>query len=807
MTKIFLFTLLLTAAAGIDVFGAGGSLGGRIIDDSNGSVLVSASVALHKSSDSTLVKGVYSGNNGEFIFEALDYGKYYLKVTYIGYKYNNGREYEIKASGPDIDCGDIKLTAEFINTSELNVTAQKELVEYNFDKKVINVERSMITAGGTAVDVLRNAPSVSVDMDGNVSLRGSSNLRIFIDGKPSSRAASGSALLELIPAESIERIELITNPSARYEAEGSSGIINIVMKKQKSGGTNGAITVNAGTGDKYGANASINSYIGSVNLYANYSYRDDRRRGTGMSDRQVFSGDTINSLLMNRTRTMDMVSHQFNPGIEFNFLGNNNIAFNLNYNYSDRKHYSFINYNESYNYLTDQLLYRNNITEPNYDNSLDMNLNYRHTFEKRGHELSAAAMYSYSLDDESTDSYLYYPDAEGYTPRRWITLTDEIVETAMFQVDYAEPLDYGIKYETGYKTTIRSFDNKFNYLNTDLLTGAKTEDLSKKNKFLFDEQVHSLYAILQDSLADFRIQGGLRYEYTVIDGNQQITGEQFGRSYGDLFPSIHLSYSLTNINKAFLSYSKRINRPRSHALDPIIDYSDSLNLRHGNPGLKPEYIDAIEFGMENNFDFAGLNFTFFYRQTTDMMAMYQKSLGNNIFEIYQLNIAKGVNYGMEFSISKSFGLWLRLNGDFSLFRNEITGATPDMVVDNESFNWTARINTNIMLSRGLAFQVMANYSSPTATAQGTREEMFGIDLGGKLDLFDKQLQVFTRISDIFNTQRFRFSNNGAGFISLNEFKRESRVFVLGLTYKLNGNGFSERKKDRQQQPMQDDFGE
>lgn len=801
----FLILLLLINIAGMKVFGADGNIVGRVIDNESGNPLVSASVTLHKSADSSLVTGQYTKNDGSFVFGGINYGKYFLKITYVGYKNNELSEYEISTSNTKADCGDIRLAAENIKTSELNVTAQKEFVEYNFDKKVINVERSMITAGGTATDILRNTPSVAVDPDGNVSLRGSGNLQIQIDGKPNSRAMSGSAMLDMIPAESIERIEIITNPSARYEAEGSTGIINIVMKKEITNGASGMFTVNAGSGDKYGANANINTYWGGVNIFLNYSYRDDRRTGSGSSNRRLFSGDTAKTLDMSRTRSMDMVSHQINPGIEFKFWGDNNLAFSMSYNYSDRKHFSIVSYNENANFLAAPLLYNNDIAEPNYDNSLDLNLSFRHTFPKRGHELNASAMYSYSGDDESTDSYLYYSSTGDYSPRRWITKTDEKVRTTILQIDYAEPLDNGIKYETGYKTTIRNFDNRFNYTNIDLLSGISNEDLFKKNNFLFEEQVHSLYAILQDSLAEFRIQGGLRYEYTMIDGNQLITGENFDRQYGSLFPSVHLSYAITDINKAFLSYSRRINRPRNHALDPIVDYSDSLNLRHGNPNLKPEYIDAIEFGMENNFSFAGFNYTLFYRKTKDMMAFYQKSLGNNIFDMTQLNIAEGINYGMEFNVSKAFSKWLRLNGDFSLFKNIISGATPDMVVDNESFNWTARINSNISFSGDLSLQIMANYSSPSATAQGTREEMFNIDLGARLDLFDKKLQVFSRLSDVFDTQRHRFNNTGVGFISMNEFKRESRVFVLGITYKLNSNGLPEKKKERQ--PMQDDFME
>jgi outer membrane receptor protein involved in Fe transport len=790
----------------LDLFGAGGSISGQALDSQTGNPLISASVALHKSADSSLVTGLYTKENGKFIFDNLAYGKYYIKVSYVGYGDGLSNELVLTPANTDINSGNIKLVPEYVNTSELNVTARKEFVEYNFDKKVINVERSMVAAGGSATDVLRNTPSVAVDVDGNVSLRGSGSIQILIDGKPSSRAQSGSTMLDMIPAESIDKIEIITNPSARYEAEGSTGIINIVMKKEKALGTNGIFTVNAGTGDKYGANANINTGLGGVNLYFNYSLRDDRRSGSGLSSRVLYSGDTTTTLLSNSSRSTDMLSHQINPGFEFNFWDNNQISFNANYNYSDRTHYNNVNYNQSENYQASPLLYFNNIAEPNFDNSLDLNLSYRHTFEKPGHQLNASAMYSYSRDNESTNSYLFYQDNLEYSPRNWITKTKENVSTATFQFDYSLPLEYGIKVETGYKTNFRNFDNSFNYLNADLLKGGTYEDISKKNNFLFEENVHSIYGIIQDSLADFRIQGGLRYEYTIIGGDQLITGEKFDRSYGSLFPSIHLSYTLTDINKAFLSYSRRINRPRSHSLDPIIDYSDSLNLWHGNPNLKPEYIDAIEFGMENNFSFAGINYTLFYRRTTDMMTMFQLSLGNNVFEITRMNIAKGINYGMEFSVFKPVSNWLRFNGDFSFFKNIISGATPDMVIDNESFNWTARINTNINFSQDLSFQVMANYSSPSATAQGTRAESYNIDLGAKLDLFDKKLQVFSRLSDIFNTQSHKFRNNGVDFISISEFRRESRVLVIGLTYKLNGNGMSDKKKDRQQ-PMQDDFME
>ncbi len=776
-----------------------GSISGKITDKESGKPLISASVALHRAGDSTLVTGAITKNDGTFHMNSIGNGNYYLKITYIGYKDRMKQGIVVNASKPDVNLGDIYLIADYVSTSEVSVTAEKEQIAYNFDKKVINVDRSIVAAGGSAVDVLRNTPSVAVDVDGNVSLRGNSNLQIQIDGKSTSLTQLGSAALDMIPAGSIDRIEIITNPSARYEAEGSTGIINIVMKKEKADGVNGVFTVNAGSGDKYGASANVNWLVGDFNIFTNYSYRTNRRSGYGNSTKTIWAGDTTTTLVQDGDRWHNMTSHRINPGIEFSFLDKNRLSFSFSYNYAEREFNSLSRYNQNNNIVQLPLLYNNSNTEPTYDNAYDINLSYNRTFEKKGHELNANAMYSYSNDNEHTDSYLQYLDADPeYLSKKWTTDTDERYKTTTLQVDYIEPFASGIKIEAGYKTTIRDFDNDFYYYNTDISSGIESEDIAKKNKFLFTENVHALYAIFQDSIASFRYQGGLRYEYTAISGNQKVTGETFDRNYGNLFPSVHLSYELTDLHKAFVSYSRRISRPRNHDLDPIVDYSDSLNLRFGNPNLKPEYIDAVEFGLENNFDFISLTSTLFYRKTTDMIAHYQYKISDNVFGNTQLNIASGVNYGLEFTASKKIAPWWRLNGDFSFFNNEITGTVPDMEVDNESFNWTARINSNMFFG-DYSFQIIGEYRSPSATAQGKRFEMFNIDLGAKMDLFDRKLQVFARLSDVFNTRKFKFENNGNGYSSINEMHFESRVFILGLTYKLNANGFMKDKKRMQQQ--------
>lgn len=770
-----------------------GRISGKILDSDTKSPLVRANVSLLDSKDSSVVTGAVTDSKGAFEIENVRGGSYITRINYVGYTPYVSDVIVINKDSREIDLKTIFLKQSSTTTDAVEVVAEKQMMEYSQGKKIFNVDKNIASAGGNAIDIIKNIPSVNVDVDGNISLRGSSNLRVLINGKPTSM--SPQVLMETTPASSIESVEIITNPSAKYDAEGMTGIINLVLKQNKENGLNGIASVNFGTNDKYNFSLNTNYQINDWNIFANYDFGKRNMSATGESTRKSTFDSLATTMVQDINRSRTGMNHNVRTGVEYKISPLDQVTLTLSYRNSDGKRRSRVESNTTL--LADNSLldnsYRKSIEEdegPSYDASL----NYRHNFGTKGHDLTFDAFFSKEDEDEYNDYQQFYmnkinPSLEksSYIDRN---------QNFVIQSDYVLPFGTD-KLEAGFKFGQQKLDIDYSHFNQDSM-GNWTNDVNKSNRFVYDEQIAAFYGIFNGKLSDLSYSIGLRGEYSMINTDLKTTGETNEKTYFDIFPSLSLSYKFSKNDELMVNYSRRINRPRSHSLNPFTDYSDPYTLRSGNPDLDPEYVNAYELSYLKNFSLFSVTPTLFYRKTMDKMTFITELVGQGVMKTTFENLAEGTNYGLELNISYDFVKWMRLSTDFSYYRSEIKGAKASLELENNDYSWTARMNANVFLSKSLSFQLIGNYMGPTVTAQGERYETYFMDLGARYDILDRRASITFRLSDIFDTMSFGGTAFGENFDTRYRMNRESRVAFLGFQYKIN-EGIKQREKRRQQE--------
>ncbi|MFH0894241.1 MAG: TonB-dependent receptor [Bacteroidota bacterium] len=792
-----------------------GKLHGTVLDASTEKPVEFATVALYRRKDSALVTGGTTNAKGKFDIENLPFGRYKVKINFIGYKMHIIDTLTISPKNPDVTLAVVKLKSGISDLNQVEITGEKNMMQVGIDRKVFNVEKSLITQGGSATDVLKTVPAIDVDIDGNVSLRGSGNVTILIDGKPSAMLSGGSTALEQIPASSIENIEVISNPSSKYDPEGMSGIININLKKNKLQGLNGNIQLGTGTttmndgafvlGKKYNGSISLNYRKKWFNVYTTYSYRNNYMPGSGISNRTSWINDTASYLNQNSFNFHENYSHMIKGG--FDFYLNDRTTLGITGVYSMRpetENDSNLYKYSDYNYDITSLYSRNTIGKSE-GNNYDLQANFRHSFKKPQQYLSADAYFSTGDDNETGESFQYYynPDFTllSIEPYKQNTTTYYKSYNTSIQADYSQPTAKG-KFETGFKSQLRHTDTDFKSETWNAEDSLWYSDLLLNNRFKMDEQINATYGTLQHTIKRLGFLLGLRLEQTYRYSELLNTQDKYKTNYFSYFPSVHISYSLGKQKDSLkrksessqelqLSYSRRINRPNTHTLNPFTDYSDPLNQRTGNPNLEPEYINSGEVGYLKRWDKVTLTSSIFYKYTTNMITRYRYFIKNNETTetvsdtsiIMPINANSATSYGMEFIFSMQPKEWWNLSGNFSFFNNAIEGGV-DAVLSNSNSSWSAKLTSNMKLPKGIDLQFMGNYRGPLATLQGIFDPGWSVDGAVKKDFFKNKLSVGLRCSDIFNTRKFRMKFENETYQQDITRRRESRVVFLTLTWKF-----------------------
>ena len=784
---------------------------GTLQDSLTKSGLEFTSVAVLKVRDSAIVGGVLTNGKGHFIIESLKPGKYFLRISAIGYRKMDSKPFMLNPMEPTKDFGIVYVAASQKNLKEVEVTAEKADYVNSLDKKIYNVEKDLISIGGTASDVLRNVPSVNVDIDGKISLRGSENLTILIDGKPSSLGGGDkSSLLQQLPAGSIDQIEIITNPSARYDAEGMAGIINIKTKKDKRSGVNGSVTIGAGTRDKYNAGISLNNRTKKTNLNISYNFREETRTSSGNSTRE----NKIDSLLIPLPPFEESITEGRNKNFNNSFRSSldinlsNNTTLGISGGYSERAETRYelntTTYEDSARAILDGGFYRTTKSD-NSNKNLEGGLDIRHIIPGTKREFSASANYSQSENNDH-DNYLTVDTTYQYSNLN----RDGNFNTLTVQTDYTHPINQNSKFETGAKGTFRTNDNNqkgLKGLNRDEVDSANTDH------FIYKDEITAAYVqfagrapslIKKDKFVE--LQGGVRVENTRIIGNATNDTNDFEQNYTNLFPSAAIKYTVQEKNDFQLVYSKRVNRPNSQNLNPFTDISDIRNVRTGNPQLKPEFIDSYEFNYFRKFKEQSLSATLYYRYTKNLISRFRSIDTTGVSTMKFINYSSSANTGLEIVLKNQFSKAITSTTTFNYFNNKINGENIDAALQSTSNNWTLRTNINIKASKTTSLQITGMYMSQTKTPQGSFKGMSGIDIGARREFLKGKLNLSVNITDIFNTRKMVIHNVGEGFIYDMQRKRESQVGNFTLTYRFGtteANLFQRKKSNRPMEMQMD----
>ncbi len=760
---------------------------GIVLDETSGSHMEFANIAVYSKADSSLVTGGITNENGRFEITGVDYGEYYLEANFIGFGKASVKDVTITSEAPVIDIGRIELRPSTFELGGVNVVADKAQVEFKLDKKVVNVSQVISAVGGTAVDVLENTPSVQVDIEGNVSVRGSSNFTVLIDGRPS--VLSGSDALRQIPASALENIEIITNPSAKYEPDGMAGIINLVTKKNSMNGLSGIVNASLGTRDKYRGDFTLNYRTEKFNFLLGADWRDETNYGSMSSSRETFSNDTTSFLFMDGSRNYNRSGNNLKAGAEW--FASDNTTFGFSAETGKSKNRGFGN-GETRNYTEPESENIFSVTEENSERTSDfysLNFNFQHKFNNEGHKIEGMAFYSgeESEDLEEENEILansQFQKSDQYIERVSALETEEESEFRL-KVDYTNPFSETGRLEAGLLSRIDAEVEGLDFKVFDEETGNWIVNEDYSNITDFRRDIHAVYSTYSNAFGDFEYMAGLRGELTLREiKNTNAASTELNRF--DLFPTFHTSYKLNENNEVMASYSRRINRPSGRDLDPNPNYYNRFTIRIGNPELEPEYTNSYELGAMRRFgegrSYIALDA--FHRVTNNKIESYQ-TLEDDIFYLRSDNFSKDFSTGLEFTGNVSFTEWLLVNASLSMYKYRLTGDLLGENIDRESTNWNGRMNTTLRFSENSRMQLNGFFRGPSVSAQGESKAMFFTNISYRHDFFEKKLSATLSVRDPLGTAKFERESFGEDFSSWFQWKREPRVVMLTLSYRIN----------------------
>lgn len=751
-------------------------ISGKIMDNESQEPVPFAQVALYQQGDQSPYTGGITNDDGTFRLK-VDPGAYELEIVYVGYQ--NKKLDDLSVGNEPVRLGTIQLMPNTQRLQEVVVESQEIRRPVSTDLEGLNIrpDQTISNVGGSLLDVLRNTPSVNVGQDGTVTIRGSSSTNVLIDGRNSVLASD----LEQIPASAIENVKIVNNPNAKYDAEGAGGVINIKLKRGQESGTNGKAELTVGTRYRLNSNLRLSHKTEDFNVYGGYSYRRWPSVGFSRTTRNTFLDDERLEQFNERERNDN--EHTVNIGGDY-FFGKNKISYEGAFNMEEESDFEN-NKTQVFNRLNEDILLqynrRNRETEDNY--SLDNALIYERLFDEEGREFRAVASHSYrdQLENQRINVFNGTIDPVSEDPNgRERSENDEFRQTSILQADYVQPLGDG-KLEAGYKSTFRSFDNDYIYEIQDRSTGEWINQEGVSNRFLYQDQIHALYAIYSRSFSDFDLSVGSRLEQTFVDTKLYNTGEENEQRYLNFFPSLQALYNLDDKNSVKFTYSRRIDRPNGWRLNPFPDIADSLNIRLGNPNLQPEFIHSLELGHMVSFNRADITSNLFFRHV-DGQVDYIVRIEDGISYRSPTNLNTSMTYGFELIGTAQITEWWSFNGSYSIFRTEVDGSNLGADFTNSGYSWNAKVTTDVNLPYGVDFQLTGNYTAPEVEAQGRDLARYYIDLSLQRQFFNDKANVSVSFRDIFDTRNFAGENFGENFTQDFEYKRESQILLVTLGY-------------------------
>lgn len=759
---------------------------GSVIEQSSKQPVIFATIVLLRLPDSTRVGITTTDKKGRFTIDSVAPGNYFLQASFIGFE-------KLDVSPFIIEAGSSKHvipTLEMVNTgrtlADVTVTGRRSMLNTGIDRKVYNVDQDIMSRSGSASDILKNIPSVEVDIDGNVSLRGSSDIMILINGKPSPLMGRTRAeVLQQLPANSIERIEVITNPSARYRPDGTSGILNIVLKKNIRNNFNGTSTLNAGNRKRINGNVILNYKPKKINFFGSYSFRKDSRKRFNDIDRTYLDslGSPESFFKQNTISDAKPFTHIFNGGLDYTINKKN--AVGLSGNYFSRKQVK----NDISSTLRQDKLFRDVSKtsrlrdDPEYEKQKNLTGYFEHDFAKEDRNLRAEFDFSdeKELEDNHYTNIFYFPQAANTFDN---TRISQDTRENQVTIDYSDPLTEDSKLEAGYDGLFNKVDLNFYIEKFDAIQHLFIKDQAKSNQFIYNENIQAVYATYQRGYEKFNYSVGLRSEMAVIKGRLITKDSLVSNNYFKIYPTLHLSYEFKKDHELQLNYSKRVHRPEADEINPFPEYQDSLNLRAGNPKLKPEIIHSVEFGYKWTSKNFSLIPSLYYRFKTNGFTNVIIPLNDSVLLSTIQNLSRDQSAGLEIICSVKAGKWFSSNISSNFFYNRIDAANLGYVKNKAIVSMSVNFNTNMVVTKTTIVQVSANYRSARLTPQGKSYPNFVMNAGMRQDLFKNKLSMTLTVSDIFNSLRQKSEYSIPELYQVTRSRRDGRIFYIGLSYRF-----------------------
>ena len=773
---------------------AGSKLSGTVLDQEE-KALDFATISLLRTRDSSLVRTAVSDLEGKFMIQDIPAGDYILSISMVGFVRKVTESFSINEANPVKIFAPIQVAKDSKMLGEVTIRAIKPFVERKLDRMVVNVENSINSSGSTALEVLQTAPGVSLDQNDNIAMQGKQGVLVMIDGKQTYMSNADVAnMLRNMPASQIETIELITNPSSKYDAAGNSGIINIKTKKSSTVGTNGTFSAGAGYGDNYRANSgiSLNHRNKGINLFGTYNFASMDRGQYMIIDREVSNSNVKTFFGQEGGFLRKNDNNNFKAGIDFFLNKNNTIGVLVN---------GFHNAgNELYNNTT---LIGSSFSKPDSSviaindgnsryRSMAYNLNYKSVLDTSGKELSVDLDYSRYNGNERTlyDNHFINFNGPDKNPTFIKNSTPSLINIKAVKLDYTMPLNKTMKFEAGLKSSIVETDNDFRF--EQLNGGIWENDIRRSNQFVYNENVNAAYMNLNKQFKSASIQIGFRAEQTNSKGNSVTTGKKVDRNYLDLFPSIFLNQSVSKDHDLGLSYSRRIDRPGYDALNPFIFFLDQYTYNQGNPFLNPQYTNNFEFSYNYKKTY---NISMNYSLTNDVIAevLLPDTAKKALFQTNE-NLDKQINYGLTMNAPVSLSKWWSSSNTVMLFY--LGFRAPDLrgqELNNGKVAWQFNSQHKLIISKTLSAEILADYRSALQYSTLNISAQYGIDLGISKSLMNKRMSIKFALSDAFDTRKQNITSAYSGLNYNLMQKNETRIGRVSLSYRF---GKSEIKPER-----------
>ena len=781
------------------------SIYGTILDSESNSPLEYATISVYPPNDSIVKFGGISNANGKFNLE-VSKGKYNIKIEYISFKEKLIKNINVFKS---LDLGAIELVIDQNVLDEVELIGEKTQVEIKLDKTVYNIGKDLTLRGSSVSDVLDNLPSVAVDIDGNVSLRGNQNVRILINGKPSGLVGiSSNDALKQFPSESVEKVEIITSPSARYNAEGTAGIINIVLRKNKLAGLNGSISTNGGDPKTFGVSGNINFRTEKINLFTNTGYSLSSYENASLSETEYFNSSSINNFLNeNGSRNTERDSYYQSTGIEYFLNDKTSLVASYLTRKSDSDDITINNINQ--NFQGDKKSSKRIENENETDDTKEFSLNLTHEFVNKGNltidyqkEKSNEIESSFISNTQSNPKFIKYLGEK--------VITDENQNSELYKIDYVLPIGEDGQFELGYRKS-NKFQNTDYLVQDEVLNGNYLINTDLTNNLFYNEKVNAFYTQYGNKKNKISYLFGIRVEESQTIVKQLESNSNSIKKYNDIFPTINLAYELKENETITLGYNRRISRPRSYFINPFPSRSSETSFFQGNPYLNPTYSNGIDLGYLKRLEKTTLNGSIYYKKSDEIFTFINEATGSSVMvndilvpviKRSPVNLSSQEEIGIEFNTNYSHSKNWRIGGNVNFYQSEIIGNYNGIIYDSKNLIWSGRLNNYLKLFSSVDWQTRISYRGPQKTAISTRKGSISTNTAFSKDIFGEKMTLTFKINDIFETQKWRLETLSETYKTYSESSwRGGRNFNLSLIYRFN-----QKKSQSNNRPGYEDYG-